>query len=74
MKKTYNLIYLGPEGSYTEIAAENFVKLQNIENFNKDIKNSIIKVTGVEDSPTNEGMLCVKGRFGIKSHIHCNSK
>jgi len=27
-------------------------------------KNKIVKVTGVEDSPTNEGMLCVKGRYG----------
>ncbi|KQC05133.1 MAG: NADH dehydrogenase [Candidatus Cloacimonas sp. SDB] len=28
-------------------------------------KNEIIRVTGVEDSPTNEGMLCVKGRYGF---------
>ncbi|USD39089.1 formate dehydrogenase subunit alpha [Ferrimonas sp. SCSIO 43195] len=27
--------------------------------------NRIIKVTGVEESPVNEGMLCVKGRFGF---------
>jgi predicted molibdopterin-dependent oxidoreductase YjgC len=26
--------------------------------------NSIIKVTGVEGAPTNNGMLCVKGRYG----------
>jgi formate dehydrogenase major subunit len=26
--------------------------------------NKIIKILGVEDSPTNNGMLCVKGRFG----------
>lgn len=28
-------------------------------------KNKIIKINGVEDSVTNEGMLCVKGRFGF---------
>ncbi len=27
--------------------------------------NKIVKVTGVEGSPVNEGMLCVKGRFGF---------
>ena len=52
MKKTYNLIYLGPEGSYTEIAAENFVKSQN--NFNKDIKNSIIKVIESMDNSSED--------------------
>lgn len=26
--------------------------------------NKIVKVTGIETSPTNEGMLCVKGRYG----------
>lgn len=28
-------------------------------------KNKIIRITGVEDSPTNNGMLCVKGRYGF---------
>lgn len=28
-------------------------------------ENKIIKITGVEESPTNDGMLCVKGRFGF---------
>jgi predicted molibdopterin-dependent oxidoreductase YjgC len=28
-------------------------------------KNEVVKVTGVEDAATNEGMLCVKGRFGF---------
>lgn len=28
-------------------------------------KNKIIRVTGVEGSPTNNGMLCVKGRYGF---------
>lgn len=27
--------------------------------------NKIVRITGVEDSPTNEGMLCVKGRYGF---------
>ncbi|MCD6112061.1 MAG: (2Fe-2S)-binding protein [Bacteroidales bacterium] len=27
--------------------------------------NSIVKIRGVEDAPTNEGMLCVKGRYGF---------
>lgn len=26
--------------------------------------NEIVKITGVEGSPTNDGMLCVKGRYG----------
>lgn len=28
-------------------------------------KNKIIRITGVEDSPTNSGMLCVKGRYAF---------
>ncbi len=28
-------------------------------------KNEIVRITGVEDSPTNNGMLCVKGRYGF---------
>jgi predicted molibdopterin-dependent oxidoreductase YjgC len=28
-------------------------------------KNKIVRINGVEDSPANEGMLCVKGRFGF---------
>ncbi|MBY5979687.1 formate dehydrogenase subunit alpha [Ferrimonas balearica] len=28
-------------------------------------KNQVVKVTGVEGSPVNDGMLCVKGRFGF---------
>ena len=53
MQEFYNLVYLGPEGSYTEIAAENFIKLKNINNFNKVIKNSIIKVIEAVDSSDN---------------------
>lgn len=39
-----NLIYLGPEGSYTEIAAEKFMKSYGIKDFNKTPKNSIRSV------------------------------
>jgi formate dehydrogenase major subunit len=28
-------------------------------------KNKIVRVTGVEDAPTNNGMLCVKGRYAF---------
>lgn len=28
-------------------------------------RNRIVRVTGVEDGPANEGMLCVKGRYGF---------
>lgn len=28
--------------------------------------NEIVKITGVEGSPTNDGMLCVKGRYGYE--------
>jgi predicted molibdopterin-dependent oxidoreductase YjgC len=28
-------------------------------------KNKIVKITGVEDGPANNGMLCVKGRYGF---------
>lgn len=28
-------------------------------------KNTIVRVTGVEDGPANNGMLCVKGRYGF---------
>ncbi|MBY5920528.1 formate dehydrogenase subunit alpha [Ferrimonas balearica] len=30
-----------------------------------EAKNRVVKVTGVEGSPVNDGMLCVKGRFGF---------
>ena len=32
--------------------------------------NKIVKVTGVEGSPTNDGMLCVKGRYGFDFVAH----
>lgn len=28
-------------------------------------RNKIVRISGVEDSPTNQGMLCVKGRYGF---------
>ncbi|TKB49159.1 formate dehydrogenase subunit alpha [Ferrimonas aestuarii] len=30
-----------------------------------EAENKVVKITGVEGSPVNEGMLCVKGRFGF---------
>ena len=54
MQEFHNLVYLGPEGSYTEIAAEQFIKLNNINNFNRVIKNSIIKVIEAVDSSDND--------------------
>ncbi|WP_298442857.1 formate dehydrogenase subunit alpha [uncultured Ferrimonas sp.] len=30
-----------------------------------EAKNQVVKVSGIEGSPVNEGMLCVKGRFGF---------
>jgi predicted molibdopterin-dependent oxidoreductase YjgC len=32
--------------------------------------NKIVKVSGVEGSPTNDGMLCVKGRYGFDFVAH----
>jgi len=29
------------------------------------LTNRIVRISGVEDSPTNQGMLCVKGRYGF---------
>jgi len=29
------------------------------------VKNKIVRITGVEESPVNNGMLCVKGRYGF---------
>jgi len=29
------------------------------------LKNKVVRISGVEDSPTNQGMLCVKGRYGF---------
>ena len=44
------IVYLGPEGSYTEIAAEKIAHLQGLEKFNPIIKSSIIKVIETVDS------------------------
>jgi len=29
------------------------------------LKNKVVRVTGAEDGPSNQGMLCVKGRYGF---------
>lgn len=29
------------------------------------VTNQVVKITGVDEAPTNKGMLCVKGRFGF---------
>lgn len=50
----HNLIYLGPEGSYTEIAAESFIKTRNINDFNRGIKNSIAKVIEAVDNSNGD--------------------
>lgn len=50
MEKTHNLIYLGPSGSYTEIAAEYILKQKSIEHFNREIKNSILGVIEAIDN------------------------
>ncbi len=54
MNKSNNLIYLGPEGSYTEIAAEKFIKQKEVNNFNRVIKNSIIKVIQASDNSNGD--------------------
>ncbi len=36
-------------------------------------QDKIIRVTGVEDSPTNNGMLCVKGRYGF-DFVNCEER
>lgn len=54
MPKTHNLVYLGPEGSYTEIAAEGFLKTKGPEDFNRVIKNSIVKVIEAVDNSNGD--------------------
>lgn len=61
MWKTPNLIYLGPEGTYTEVAAEKFMEFRGIENFNRNIKNSIISViNSVGSSDDDVGVVPVE--------------
>jgi len=54
MKKNNNLIYLGPAGSYTEIAAEELVKTKQLDDFNRVIKNSIVKVIEASDNSNGD--------------------
>lgn len=50
-----NIIYLGPAGSYTEIAAENFMDIYTSESsqYNKILKSSILQV--IESVDNNSG-------------------
>lgn len=54
---TQNIVYLGPEGSYTEIAAENLIKKENFSSFNKTLKSSILQV--IEAIDNNSGNIGV---------------
>jgi len=54
MEQTPNLIYLGPPGSYTEIAAENLMKSKGIEKFDRNIKNSIVGVIEAMDNSNGD--------------------
>lgn len=49
MEKT-NLIYLGPAGSYTEIAAESILEERRITDFDREIKKSILSVIEAMDN------------------------
>lgn len=61
MSQINNLVYLGPEGSYTEIAAENFVNNKEFNNFNRVIKNSIIKVIeSIDNSNGDMGVVPIE--------------
>lgn len=54
MEQIPNLIYLGPSGSYTEIAAENFMESKGIKNFDRNIKNSIVSVIEAIDNSNGD--------------------
>jgi len=61
MEKIPNLIYLGPAGSYTEIAAEKFMNTWGVKEFYRDIKNSIISVIEfMDNSNGNIGVVPVE--------------
>lgn len=60
MENTPNLIYLGPPGSYTEVAAECLMKKCNIDKFNRNIKNSIIGVIEAMDDSVSQ-----KNKIGV---------
>ena len=50
-----NIVYLGPEGSYTEMAAEKVLKILGYENFKLNIRLSIKKV--IEAVDNNSGYI-----------------
>lgn len=47
------LVYLGPEGSYTEVAAEGLIQALGVKIFKKVVKNSIISVINEVDRSDN---------------------
>ena len=59
--KTQNILYLGPAGSYTEIAAECFMKNLNYSNLNKMPKSSILQLIGsVDNNSGNMGVVPIE--------------
>ena len=52
-----NVIYLGPAGSYTEIAAESLIADLNYKDFDKTLKSSILQV--IEAVDNNKGNIGV---------------
>ncbi len=58
MNKNHNLIFLGPKGSYTEIAADNFINKEKIKIYNREVRNSILGViNSVDNSDNNIGVV-----------------
>jgi len=56
-----NIIYLGPAGSYTEIAAESLIDNLNYKDFNKTLKSSILQVIeAVDNSSGNIGVVPIE--------------
>ncbi len=61
MKNIPYFIYLGPEGTYTEVAAEKFIEKLGISDFNRKLKNSILGViSAMEDPADNIGVVPVE--------------
>ncbi|MCK7521219.1 MAG: hypothetical protein MZV64_27830 [Ignavibacteriales bacterium] len=54
------IVYLGPKGSYTEIAAEKFIKLTGIEEYKSEIINSITGVIESTDKNNNIGVVPIE--------------
>ena len=61
IKEIQNIIYLGPAGSYTEIAAENLIADLNYKDFNKTLKSSILQVIeAVDNNSGNIGVVPIE--------------